>query len=143
MGLLDQVLGSVLGGNTQGSVTQNQASGMAEAVIAMLNDPRTGGIDGLMRRFQEGGLGDVFSSWVATGQNQAISPDELSRVLGHGQVSQISQQANLPPQQAPSLIAALLPVLIDRLTPRGQVPDQGQMSSQTGDLLKSLLGGGR
>jgi uncharacterized protein YidB (DUF937 family) len=136
MGLLDQVLGSVLGGNAQGGVTQQHASGMAEALVAMLNDPRTGGIEGLMRRFQQGGLGDVFSSWVGTGQNQPISADDLSRVLGQGQLSQISQQANVPPQQAPSLLAQLLPVLIDQLTPRGQVPPQNQL----GDTLASVLG---
>jgi uncharacterized protein YidB (DUF937 family) len=141
MGLLDQVLGSVLGGSAQGSVTQQHASGMAEALVAMLNDPRTGGIEGLMRQFQQGGLGDLFSSWVGTGQNQAISPNDLSRVLGQGRMSQISQQANVPPQQAPSLTAQLLPILIDQLTPRGQVPEQSALPQQTNDLLRSLLGG--
>ena len=141
MGLLDQVLGSVLGGNPQGGVTQQHASGMAEALIAMLNDPRTGGIEGLMRQFQQGGLGELFSSWIGTGQNQAISPNDLSRVLGQGRMSEISQQANVPQQQAPSLIASLLPILIDQLTPRGQVPDRSQLPQQSNDLLRSLLAG--
>lgn len=141
MGLLDQVLGSVLGGNPQGSVTQQHASGMAEALVAMLNDPRTGGIEGLMRQFQQGGLGELFSSWVGTGQNQAISPNDLSRVLGQGRLSEISQQANVPQQQAPSLIASLLPILIDQLTPRGQVPDRSQLHQQSNDLLRSLIAG--
>lgn len=142
MGLLDQVLGSVLGKGGQGSVSEGQASGVAKALVAMLNDPRIGGVEGLMRRFQQGGLGEVYSSWVGTGQNQAISAGDVARVLGHGQVSQISQQANLPAEQAPSLIAQLLPVLIDQLTPRGQVPAQGQLAQQTTDLLNGLLGQG-
>jgi hypothetical protein len=38
MGLLDQVLGSMLGGDRTNEVTPGQASGLAQAVMSMLND---------------------------------------------------------------------------------------------------------
>jgi uncharacterized protein YidB (DUF937 family) len=141
MGLLDQVLGSMLGGDRTNDVSPGQASGLAQAVVSMLADPRAGGLDGLLRQFGQNGLGDVASSWVGTGQNQPISPDALSRTLGQERVTQISQQANVPPAQAPSLLAQLVPVLIDQLTPHGRVPDQGQLSQTSSDLLRSLLAG--
>jgi uncharacterized protein YidB (DUF937 family) len=56
-----------------------------------------------------------------------------------GEVTQMSQQAGLPPQQGGAILAQILPQLIDQLTPRGQVPRQDQMSDLTGQLLKSLL----
>ena len=141
MGLLDQVLGSMLGGDRTNEVTPGQASGLAQAVMGMLNDPRTGGLDGLLRKLGQSGLGDVVSSWVGTGQNQPISPDALTRALGPERVSEISQQANVPAGQAPSLLAQLLPVLIDRLTPQGRVPEPSQVSQTSNDLLRSLLAG--
>src|SRR5262249_26587954 len=135
----DQVLGSMLGGDRANDVSSGQASGLAQAVVSMLSDPRSGGLDGLLRQFNQSGLGDVVSSWVGTGQNQPISPDALTRALGHDRLAQISPQANVPPAQAPSLLAALLPVLIDRLTPQGRVPEQSQVSQTGADLLRSLL----
>jgi uncharacterized protein YidB (DUF937 family) len=143
MSLLDQVLGSVLGGDggSDGAGTPAHASGLAEAVMSMLNDPRTGGLDGLVRQFQQSGLADVVASWVGTGQNQGISPGDLTRALGNDRVGQLTRQANLPEGQGASILAQLLPVLIDRLTPQGQVPQQSQLGQSSADLLRSLLAG--
>ena len=115
-------------------ITQGQLAGLAQAAIAMLNDPRVGGIQGLAQRLQQAGLGDVVNSWIGTGQNRPVDPRQLQEALP-GEVTDISQQAGVPPQQGGSLLAQLLPRLIDRLTPNGQVPQQDQM----GQLLKSLL----
>lgn len=150
MGLLDELLAGMLSqGGLQGvpqqaqpdarqtgqaPVTQGQLAGLAQAAIAMLNDPRVGGIQGLAQRLQQAGLGDVVNSWIGTGQNRPVDPRELQEALP-GEVTDISRQAGVPPQQAGSLLAQLLPRLIDHLTPNGQVPQQDQM----GQLLKSLL----
>jgi uncharacterized protein YidB (DUF937 family) len=143
MSLLDQVLGSVLGsdGGSDGAVTPVHAPGLAEAVMSMLNDPRTGGLDGLVRQFQQSGLADVVASWVGTGQNQRISPGDLTRALGADRVGQLTRQANLPEGQGSSILAQLLSVLVDRLTPQGQVPEQNQLGQSSADLLRSLLAG--
>jgi uncharacterized protein YidB (DUF937 family) len=145
MALLDDLLNSMLDQGQGGAgrpqaapVNQTQLGGLAQAVITMLNDPRVGGIDGLMRRFQEAGLGDVASSWIGTGQNRPIDPSQLERVFPDD-VTRMAQQVGLPPQQGGSLLAQLLPALIDQLTPQGRVPQQNQMSDLTGQLLKSLL----
>jgi nucleoid-associated protein YgaU len=108
MSLLDQVLGSVLGGDggSDGAATPAHASGLAEAVMSMLNDPRTGGLDGLVRQFQQSGLADVVASWVGTGQNQGISPGDLTRTLGADRVGQLARQANLSDGQGSSILAA-------------------------------------
>ena len=152
MGLLEQLLGSLLGRDqpsqgqvnpghvAAGQMTEDQLSGLVQAVIAMLNDPRVGGLQGLAQRFQQGGFGDVLNSWVSTGQNQPIDPGDLSQVLGRDRVNQMSQQAGVPPQQGSSVLAMLLPQIIDRLTPQGQVPQQNQLAQAGATLLKNLLG---
>jgi uncharacterized protein YidB (DUF937 family) len=150
MGLLDELLAGMLSQGDQQAgapigqgaprpagqapITQGQLAGLAQAAIAMLNDPRVGGIQGLAQRLQQAGLGDVVNSWIGTGQNRPIDPRQLQEALP-GEVTEISQQAGVPPQQGGSLLAQLLPRLIDQLTPNGQVPQQDQM----GQLLKSLL----
>jgi uncharacterized protein YidB (DUF937 family) len=150
MGLLDELLAGMLSQGDQQAgapvgqaaprpagqapITQGQLAGLAQAAIAMLNDPRVGGIQGLAQRLQQAGLGDVVNSWIGTGQNRPVDPRQLQEALP-GEVTDISQQVGVPPQQGGSLLAQLLPRLIDHLTPNGQVPQQDQM----GQLLKSLL----
>lgn len=104
----------------------------------MLDDPRVGGIEGLVRRFQESGLGDVIESWIGTGQNRPIDPTDLERVMPD-ELSRMSEQAGFPPQQDGSVLAQLLPVLIDQLTPQGSLPQQSQMGELAGQLLRGLL----
>ena len=133
MGLLDQMLGALGSGESKG-----QASGVAEALVAMLNDPRTGGIAGLMQQFQQRGLGDSFASWVGTGQNQPISADDMSRGLGQDRVSELSQRANVPSSQLAALAPIMLPLLIDKLTPNGNVPEQARVGRNSTDILRSL-----
>ena len=151
MGLLEQLLGSLLGQGQPsqgpdpgqvagGQMNEDQLSGLVRAVITMLNDPRVGGLQGLAQRFQQGGLGDILNSWVGTGQNQPIDPGDLSQILGRDQLNQMSKQAGVPPQQGSSVLAVLLPQIIDRLTPQGQVPQQDQLAQSGATLLKNLLG---
>jgi uncharacterized protein YidB (DUF937 family) len=147
MGLLEQLLASVLGQSQvnpgqvgAGRVDQSQVSGLAQAVIAMLNDPRVGGLQGLAQRFQQNGLGGILDSWVSTGQNQPIDPNSLQQVLGRDRVTQMAQQAGVPAQQGSSLLAVLLPQLIDQLTPQGQMPQQNQLAQAGASLLKNLCG---
>jgi uncharacterized protein YidB (DUF937 family) len=152
MGLLEQLLGSVFsqgqpsqgqlspGQVAAGQMSEDQLSGLVRAAIAMLNDPRVGGLQGLAQRFQRGGFGEVLNSWVGTGQNQPIDPGDLSQMLGRDRVNQMSQQAGVPPQQGSSVLAVLLPQIIDRLTPQGQMPQQTQLAQAGATLLKNLLG---
>jgi uncharacterized protein YidB (DUF937 family) len=153
MGVLEQLIAGMLTqgqaqapgqgqipGQPQGQpqLIRDQLGGLLQAVVTMLSDPRTGGLDGLVRQFQQAGLGDVISSWIGTGQNQPIDPTQLERVFPN-EVTQMSQKAGLPPQQGGSILAQILPQLIDQLTPKGQIPPQNQMGDLAGQLLKSLL----
>lgn len=136
MGLLDD-LARQLGGTP--SASTDQTAQLVQGMLRMLSGPQTGGIDGMAQRFQQHGFGDLVNSWIGTGQNQPISAQDLSAALGHEQIGQLAQQAGIGTQQASGLLAQILPMLIDQLTPSGKMPQQGNLL----DLGLALLRGGQ
>ncbi len=133
MGLLDDVMGMVGGAGAQ----QGQHAGALSAIMEYINSPQVGGIAGLQKMFQDGGLGHVVSSWVSSGQNLPISADQLQNVLHSGVLQQVAQKAGIDPSQLTGSMASLLPGLIDKLTPNGQVPDGNALQQ----MMKGLAAG--
>ena len=135
MGLLDSLLGAVAGG---GGGAQSGQAAMINAVIGMLgNDAAGGGLGGLLAKFKQGGLGHVADSWVSSGQNLPVSADQLGTVLGNDTIANIAKQLGLSHGDAAGQLSQMLPQIIDKLTPHGQVP-QGGLGS-VADLLGSLM----
>jgi uncharacterized protein YidB (DUF937 family) len=136
MGLLDDVLSMASGSLSSGGVPPAQhATGLA-AILEYVNSPQVGGVAGLQKMFQEGGLGNVISSWIGTGQNQAVSADQLQNVLHSGALQQVAQKAGIDPTQLTGMMASLLPHLVDKMTPNGEVPNAIALQQ----MLKGLGG---
>jgi len=127
MGLLDQVLGA-MGGQTGNPGQHGSLVDLAAGVLQ-----NQGGVSGLLDKFRSAGLGQQADSWVSTGQNMPVSGDQVSSVLGSGAVERASQKLGLPPGAAAAALAAVLPMVIDHLTPNGHVEGTG-----TGDLAGTL-----
>ena len=142
---LQSILGSVLGGGQQqqggiggalggllGGGQQQQQGGLGGALGGLLGGGQQqsggmggmlgGGLGGLLNRFQQNGMGDVAQSWVGTGPNRPVSPDQLNQVFGDEQVNQWSQQSNIPKHDLLSQLSQYLPSAVDQMTPGGQVP---------------------
>jgi uncharacterized protein YidB (DUF937 family) len=141
MGLLDTLLGG-LAGNSDTAGGQNP---LAPALTALL--AQNGGLQGLMAKFSQGGLGDVFSSWVGMGQNQPVSASQLQSVLGSEQIHALAAKLGVDPAQASGFLADHLPKIVDKLTPAGQIDagadhEQGLMAMLPA-LLQSLGGESR
>ncbi len=134
MGMLDDLAGNVLGG-AMGN--QGGSNSMLSTILEMVNN-QPGGIAGLLQKFQQGGLGDVAASWVGTGQNLPISADQLQGVLGGDMLGQLAGKLGVAPATASSQLADVLPGLVDKLTPGGQLP-QGDIMAQGMDLLRGFL----
>ena len=96
------------------------------------------GLAGLVQNFQQNGLGDLITSWISTGSNMPVSSDQLQQVLG-GRIQQLAQGAGLPEGDVASALTALLPNVVDRLTPDGSMPQGGQLPQLLASL-KSALG---
>ena len=137
-GGLASILGSMLGG-AGGQQGGGLNSALITAAIGMLgNDGAQGGLGGLISKFQQAGLGDAMGSWVGTGDNQAVSGDQISSALGSDAISDIAAKLGINPGDAAGQLSQILPGLINHLTPNGQAPEGGLGSA--GDLM-GMLGG--
>lgn len=153
MGLLDNLgsiagqLGSQLGG-AQGTSSTDPKAALVQAVLGMLvhgNEPGglggaggIGGLGGLLQRFQNSGLGPQVASWIGSGGNQPISPDQVKSALGDGPLKTLAEHAGLDENEAASHLSEVLPQLVDHLTPHGQVPETGLSESGIAGALNSL-----
>jgi uncharacterized protein YidB (DUF937 family) len=131
MGLLD-LTKSVLG--NQG--TGNHA--VVELLASVIGNQSTGGLSGLVQRFEEHGLQDIVSSWVSTGQNLPVSPDQLQSVFSGGQLQGMAEKLGMSPDVLNGRLSQLLPQMVDHLTPSGTVPEHGAVESGL-SMLKNLL----
>jgi uncharacterized protein YidB (DUF937 family) len=143
MGILDS-LSSVLnkspGGTTAGAAP---SSAVMSEVLAMLQSQggAGNGLGTLMQAFESGGIGHIFQSWVGNGQNLPVSPDQLQSALGSsGILQQIAQRTGLQPSDVAQHLSALLPQIVDHLTPNGQV-HPGDAGSALEGLAQRFLHG--
>ncbi|WP_175881319.1 YidB family protein [Burkholderia sp. BCC0044] len=141
MGLLD-IVGGLLGGQAGG----NSQSALITTALEFINN-QPGGLNGLIEKFKAGGAGDVIGSWVGTGENQPISPDTLQNVLGSDVVGSLASKVGIDPSQASSILAQVLPHVVNGATPNGEVPAGGQVdtSNVLGTLtqLAGMFGGNK
>jgi len=130
MGLLDQVVGAMAGGQSGGN------NALLETVMKLVSDPQHGGLQGLIATFQQGGLGEIVNSWVSTGHNLPISAEQIQSVLGGSSLANIAAQLGVSQEHASGSLAEILPQLIDTMTPNGSVPQGGDLMAQGMELLK-------
>lgn len=109
---------------------------------------QTGGLDGLVGKLREGGLGHEVDSWISTGANDPVDPQRLGQALGPDTVQQLSTGSGIDVGALLPLLAMFLPQIIDMLTKNGSTPAGGLDGAagsagvpDLGGLLGGLLGG--
>lgn len=138
MGLLDQVMGAAAGALGQGAGNAGAGGDAIGQILSQLLSPKgpAGGLGGMLSQFQQNGMGEVMQSWIGTGQNLPISPDQLQQALGGDMIGKLASQFGMDPQALLGQASQMLPGLVDSLTPGGQLPaDGGGMAS---DLMGML-----
>lgn len=138
---------STLAGALEGTPNANSTAGVNAGavggglvltqIISMLQS-RPGGLGGLLQSFQQGGLGHVFQSWIGTGQNLPVAPDQLHGTVGSDWISRITQATGLPQGQVEQNLSQLLPQIVDHLTPNGQLP-QGDLGGELAKIAQRFL----
>ena len=133
MGLLDGLMGSLMGGQQQGGTNP-----LLQIAMQMLADRGNagGGLGGLMNTLQNAGLGDQLKSWIGTGENMPISGDQLSQALGSDKLREIASRLGMSHGEVSGGLADILPQMIDKLSPNGQLPDNHNMLQ---DALSAFL----
>ncbi|MDC3332196.1 YidB family protein [Ilumatobacter sp.] len=127
MGLMD-----VLGGLT-GSKAPKSGDPLMDALLLMLRKGGAiGSLGGLLGKFTSAGLGGQANSWVGTGYNEPLSPDDVEQALGAFEVDRIADAAGLTRDEAKNGLASMIPGLVDKVSPGG--------SLLTGDLGAVMKG---
>lgn len=137
MGILSDILKSLSG---QGGLSEEKHNSLLDEVIGLVCHPQTGGLAGLVDRFKSEGLGDTVSSWIGTGQNKPIDPDQVEKVLGQDKVQEIATKLGVSTEEVSQGLAKLLPEVVDKATPQGSIPAGDSLGECLG-AVKKLLGG--
>lgn len=126
MGLLDQIggLAGVQGGKTE----------QLQAIMTWIE--QQGGIQGILEKFRNGGLGGVVESWLSQQSNQSVNSEQITSVFGSPALQDLGAKLGVDSQTASTLIAEYLPKIVDGLSPQGEAPAQGDLMSAGLNLLK-------
>jgi uncharacterized protein YidB (DUF937 family) len=132
---LEKVVGSVAGEAGSGAAAAQPAVAMPGATpganpailqeaMKLLTESGSGGLSGLAQQFEQQGLGHLIGSWTGQGPNLPVSGAQMQGVLGDQRLQQLAQRVGLPPEAAASALAAVLPALVDRVSPNGTMEHQ-------------------
>ncbi len=127
MGLFDSIAGAVMGELSGGDNDQ-----LVKVAMNLLNEH--GGLQGVLDKLKEGGLGEQVASWVGTGANLPISAEQITQALGSGPLAEMASKFGISPETLGTQLAQNLPNLVDKLTPNNQVP------TETSAILGQLMG---
>jgi uncharacterized protein YidB (DUF937 family) len=110
--------------------------GILQQVLASGGAGGAGGVSAVVSRFEAAGLGQQAQSWVGTGANQPVTPDQVGQAFTPEQISGWASQAGTTPEAMRQVLAEALPHTVDHLTPGGQPPTQ---TADISGMLQGLL----
>ncbi len=119
MGLLDNLISTA---EQHAGINADQHQNLLQSAMEMLGNRE--GITNLQNQAQSQGLGHIVESWIGTGANQPIAPEQVQGILGQDTLNQLAARAGIPPAIASAALSRILPMLVDKATPNGQLPQQ-------------------
>lgn len=121
-------------------LSTESAESLLAGLVNYIVSPENGGFSGFAERFRTAGLGDMLNSWITSGDNTPISNEQLESGIGEDNIAAISADAGVDRGVGTSALAAMLPHLVDRLTPDGEMPDNASLMSRVGGFLSGWAG---
>ena len=131
---LSQILGGLTGSRSGSGSAGTGGNMLLQLALSMLQ--QNGGLDGVLGKFRQSGMAQQADSWVSTGPNMGISPEQLQQVLGSGALGDIASKLGMQREEASSAMSQVLPEVINQLTPRGEITEES--NSSIADALQSL-----
>lgn len=121
-----------------GGGSNPQQNDLMSSVMNLIGG-QSGGLQGLISQFASKGMGDVVNSWVSTGNNKPIAPDQVETALGSDTVNSLAAKTGMDTGTVKAQLAQMLPQMIDKLTPDGKVPE-GDILSKGMGMLSGMFG---
>ncbi|EIM24502.1 YidB family protein [Microvirga lotononidis] len=130
-----EMLGGATSGNnpagTPGTPDQSQGSlgslGGLGGLLGGLSGQNAGGVlsgglGELIDSFRQSGHGDVADSWVGTGPNKEVAPQQVEQAIGPDVLATLTQQTGLSREEILARLSRELPQAVDKYTPEGRLP---------------------
>ena len=137
-GGLGDVLGGLFGGKPAGAPAGTTSGGNLGDLLsgglggllggAAAGSVLSGGLGNLIKGFQESGHGHAAESWVGTGPNKEIAPNDLADALGSDTLKTLSQRTGMGQNELLEALRHQLPGFVDQLTPHGRIPTEEEAS---------------
>ncbi len=131
MDILD-TLKSAVGGDDNG---QNN---IQSSVMDLLGK-HGGNLNSLLSQFSSSGLGEQVASWVSKGENLPVSSSQITNAIGGDTLQQMSSKLGINTGDLAGQLSKYLPMVIDKLTPDGAVPEGGMVDKGL-DMIKGFFG---
>lgn len=119
------------------SVLGSSNTQLTQAVSQIIEE--SGGMDGLIKKFQNKGLGDVVQSWISNTPNKSVTSDQITNVFGPALLQKVAGKVGMSPDTLSQQLATYLPLLVDKLSPEGMVPHEGWWAKSL-DKAKDFFG---
>lgn len=114
--MLGNILGSVASSVLGGGEGQSKAIQLIQALLQS-----QGGVQGLVEKFQQGGLEQIVKSWIGNGENLPISVSQILDIFGKQNIDNAAESVGVAQEDAPNLLSEYLPKIVDTLSPNGQL----------------------
>ncbi len=98
---------------------------MLQMLLSLMTNKDSGGLAGFLEKFKAAGLGPIVQSWLGGGPSaQAVSNGQLEQALGssEGVIALLTRQLGLARENVTSALGYLIPALVGKLTPGGNLP---------------------
>lgn len=116
----------------------DKAGSLLSSLLGIISDQTQGGFAGFLDRFRQVGLGDTVDSWVGSNANQILSNEQVESALGTETTIELARQAGLDHETTKTALGAMIPGVVDRLTPDGILPTDDDLLSRLGGYLSGV-----
>ena len=135
-GGIEDILGQLTGGGESSSST-GAPGGMAGALLPLLAGfLKNGGLNKILSSLQQQGQGAQAKSWISTGENESVSATDIEGAMGREEIAAIAEKLGLSEEETAGALAQVLPQVVDRVSPEGELPAESQLD----DLFSQLAG---
>src|SRR5204863_6683445 len=109
MSILDAVMGAA---EKHPELSQEQHANLMQTAMQMFGNHSN--LSGLANSAEAHGLGGMVQSWISSGANQSIAPQQLESLVGQERINQLATRTGIPPAIASAALARVLPVIVDK-----------------------------
>ncbi|MFV0389581.1 MAG: YidB family protein [Pyrinomonadaceae bacterium] len=118
----------------------DKAGTLLASLMGLMTNNETGGFSGFINRIKDAGLGDQVSSWIGSGDSTALTSDQVTSALGADEVKSIADSAGVDTNTASSALGFMIPQVVDKLSPDGELPDNDSIFSKISGFVGGLGG---